>query len=115
MKCKVEDLGDLARVVLQGEVTIQTIAPLKETLLQCLSDKQRIIVDVDEVTRADLSFLQLLCSAHKQATLMGKGLAFGGTRKDVITSLIRECGYARRQGCPHDATHTCLWVLGGRP
>ena len=112
MKCRVEALGDRAVMVLEGEITIQSITALKSAFCTSIADSASVIVDVDGVTGSDLSFLQLLCAAHRHAVAVGKPLGFRGRRNDRFQSLAVEAGYARRHSCLLDATGTCLWALG---
>lgn len=114
MKCKVEALGDQALVVLEGEITIQDITAVKNAFVKCMSDSRSVVIDVDRITRADLSFLQVLCAAHRQAGASGQALTFRGSKTERIQALVHESGYARRSGCVHDSDNTCLWMSGGQ-
>ena len=114
MKCKVQTQGDTVLVVLEGEITIQNIATLRETLLTSIADHASIVVDVNAVTRADLSFLQVLCAAHRHATVLGRPLSLRGGGAECISGVAAQAGYLRTNSCELDATDTCLWTTGGK-
>lgn len=59
-----EQQGEL---VLSGELTLPYAAQLKTEILETMTEVQRLVVKFKDVTAADLSCLQLFCSAHRSA------------------------------------------------
>lgn len=93
-----------------GEAVIDTAGELKEALLKSLARADDILIDIEKVTAADLSFLQLLCSAHKSCLKSDKKMRLGGIRPSVYHRIVKNAGYSRRRGCGLDTGQTCLWV-----
>lgn len=115
MESRVTQEGDLVSVVLQGDITIQNITPLKELLLKVLRESASIRIDVTGVTHADLSFVQLLCAAHRQARSMEKPMIFEGCSCDQFLHLAAESGYARDRHCSRGTASSCFWKREGQP
>lgn len=99
-----------AVVRIDGVCTIEQAATLKPLLLEGLEQTDDVRVDVSRVTDTDLSFLQLLCAAHKQALITGKRFTVEGGLADVIVRRAREAGLTRHRGCTSDVNKECLWV-----
>ncbi|MEW5800960.1 MAG: STAS domain-containing protein [bacterium] len=60
---------------LEGEVTINEAARLKETLLGLLSTQEPVTINLEGITRIDTSGLQLLYAAHQTAIHQGKNFS----------------------------------------
>ena len=103
---KTEEYVELA---LAGEQTIQRIAELKKQLLAALKEQDRMAINLQDVTRADLTFLQLLCSAHRTAQRSGKRLSVANLSAAVVTA-VTDAGFVRNNmACGQDCSDTCLW------
>jgi ABC-type transporter Mla MlaB component len=88
-----------------GEVTIQHIRQFKEALVEGLNAHPELIIDCSQVTEADLSCLQLLCSAHRtypRLKLTSETLL-------ALNGLIEPTGFTRLECCCHvDDKQSCL-------
>ncbi len=102
-----EDRGTL---IVEGFLTLENIRNLREELQEALEAVQRLDIDATGAAEADLSFLQLLCSAHRTAVRQGKCLNLTGDLPDVLKQAMEDNGYARQIGCGTDAGKTCLWA-----
>ncbi|MGA1874225.1 MAG: lipid asymmetry maintenance protein MlaB [bacterium] len=60
---------------LEGELTIQGVSNLKETLLKHLSEESSLEVNLEGVTHIDTAGLQILYAAQKTAVQQGKVLS----------------------------------------
>ena len=54
-----------ALLTLDGDATIYKIDEIKVALLRALKEAKHLTINLKSVTKADFSFLQLLCAAHK--------------------------------------------------
>jgi len=93
-----------------GDLSILHAAELKEALIKALNSGDHVILKLSECTGVDLSFIQLICSAHRTALKMNKVIELGATLPDIIAQAVKDAGYFRDKGCPLDVGHTCLWI-----
>ncbi|PLX94422.1 MAG: hypothetical protein C0619_02980 [Desulfuromonas sp.] len=103
---------EYSELVLSGEQTIQKIGELKKQLLIALEEHDRLVINLQDVARADLTFLQLLCSAHRTARQFGKHLSVANISAAVV-SAVTDAGFVRNNmACGQDCSDTCLWSEG---
>jgi len=108
--------GEPARkteLVLGGALTIENASVIREKLIAALSSENGIVVSIDPDVPVDLSFLQLLCSAHRTASKLGKSFTLRHQDSGNFPAAVENSGYSRKRGCVHDRYGTCLWA-GGR-
>jgi hypothetical protein len=63
------------------------------------------------VTAADLSFFQVLCSAHRTAITGKKTFSVERFQQDALMRVYRMTGFARLKGCALDKTGSCFFML----
>ncbi len=97
---------------LTGSWTIERASELKQLLLESLSNKQCVTVDLGGVAEVDLSFLQLLCSAHRTFLGHNKRFSLQDNIPEVIKAFVRNAGYAHTFGCHRAGGGSCLWIGG---
>lgn len=99
-------------LTLHGALTIQRITELKEAVLKSLNSHSHLEIKLEDVRQVDLSFLQLLCSAHKTALSLGKDFTLSSPRPDLFQKTVHDAGFTRRVGCHQDPCKYCLWKEG---
>lgn len=103
---------DTLILALQGDLTIENVADLRESLLAAYSEHQRQVrINGDGLSAIDFFGLQLLCSAHRTAVLKKKLLTWEGGRPPQISEAMRLTGFTRHCGCslcPADVD--CMWI-----
>jgi ABC-type transporter Mla MlaB component len=99
------------RLILQGELTVNQVARLRDELLMALETADKISLDFEAVTEIDLSVLQLCCSAHRTAVKMKKCLELIDSPMEVAKNIAGLNGFLRHQGCGLDQMKTCLWMV----
>jgi ABC-type transporter Mla MlaB component len=109
MSIKLKRTAKKGLILCDGELTLDHAEELRSVLIKALIDVDRVELDMEKVTRVDLSCLQLLCSAHRSAERMNKLLALRHGRPDELNRVAGEAGYLRRAGCRLDSDKTCLW------
>lgn len=105
-----EDDKDTRVLKLSGELVIQHAEKLKSLLLESLENKNSIEIDLSLVTEADISSMQLLCSAHKTSILRNKSFNFVGNPSDAFKQDVVSAGFHRTKGCSLDKNNKCLWI-----
>ena len=103
---------DRTRICLNGELTISRATELKEAMMQALAGSDTIEIDLKDVTRIDLSFLQLSCAAHRTAIQSGKDFFFTNRGNEIVQQARKQAGFVFMRGCVHNPTKNCLWVGG---
>ncbi|MFO7568421.1 MAG: STAS domain-containing protein [Smithellaceae bacterium] len=99
------------RLTLTDDLSISRATSLREAIEQALKKVKHLTVDIGQARGVDLSFLQLLCSAHRSATVMNKSMTLAGKSNEALQKAVDENGYGRTSGCVLDKTSTCLWVV----
>jgi anti-anti-sigma factor len=109
---KVEKKGKERLLVINGGLTIEYAAELKDALQESLKDGARVVLDLSNVTEMDLSSLQLLCSAHKTSVNLKKTLELMEDTGEVFKETVKKAGYMRYSGCTKETEKSCLWIIG---
>ena len=92
-------------------MTINRIRQLRDELEEALGKVKNLMVNIEKATDIDLTFLQLLCSAHRTAVSQNKTLTLSGKINPAMNKAIGENHYLRSAGCILDKTKTCLWMV----
>jgi len=85
--------NDTGRVVLNGVLTVRTIATAKETLLRALTQQPAVQVDCTAVESADLSLVQLLLSARLSARQAGKPFVLCAPAEGALRAALEQGGF----------------------
>ena len=93
-----------------GELSVQRACELKTVLVEALSKSDEVKVSIREATTVDLSFLQLLCAAHRTALKSNKHFEVDTAEAPLFTKVQKEAGFVRNEPCEHGSGSTCLWV-----
>ncbi len=100
---------DSGMLTLGGELTIGQAVDIKKALMTALGNTDRLIVDLENVGEADLTCLQLLCSAHRMCIRLNKRLILSGNRSEEFRNSCKASGFRRHTGCVLDAQASCIW------
>jgi len=107
VKSDLQRTGDDAVIVAGGSLTCSYAGRLHRELLEAFAGTGRVDLFVHDVQEADLTFLQLMCAAHRTAAARGTVFSIGGLDSaSPIRRLILEAGAERGAGCPE----ACLWA-----
>jgi len=89
-----------------GRITTSQAGRLHQLLLEAFECSSRVELSLYDAQEVDLSFLQLLCAAHRTAAARGAAFMLSGLESaEPVLRLIQEAGAERAVGCPED----CLW------
>jgi anti-anti-sigma regulatory factor len=103
------DSGAIGKLTLNGRQTVQNGDLLRKAILSALEQTRSVVLDLGKSDEADLSFLQVLCSAHRTAIRLNKNLAIERASEAVLRA-VDSAGYARHTGCSLDVRKSCLWA-----
>ncbi len=102
---------DSTRVINLGEdLSIARAGKLRQIILEALNTGGQIVLSCSECTDMDLSFLQLLCSAHQTALQSKSVLKLSDTIEEQLLKKAGEAGYFRETACRSDKNHECFWL-----
>lgn len=82
-----EDSGMACVIRLEGDLDVSGSAELKHTLLQAISNNSQSQIDLSHITELDVTALQLLWAAARQAERLGVSLEFAGASPSLVESL----------------------------
>jgi len=97
-------------VEVQGKCTIEDAGRIRTLLMERLAEADGLILNLSDVSEVDLSFLQLLCAAHKSASNSGKPFGLEGALSEPLILKAREAGFACRGECGPHLNGDCLWT-----
>lgn len=95
---------------IRGNLTIERAVELKTAIWGALLKHHEVKVSVEGTPPVDISFLQLMCSAHRTALRDGKLFDFREGPPDSIITAACESGYSRHGLCTHGTPDNCLWT-----
>jgi anti-anti-sigma factor len=83
-----------ARCVIRlgGEINIASAAEMKKLLLQALALGRELRVDLEGATELDVTALQLLWAAEREARGSGRGFTLAGRVPEEIAATARDAG-----------------------
>jgi len=98
----------------QGVLDISKARQVRDDLNAAFAEGTQVVVKLEGVTEADLTFFQLLCAAHREAAVQGKKLTVDNTGiQEPLQRLLLEGGIARQFECQHAKGQQCLWCGEG--
>lgn len=105
--------AEVAQLLLEGNLTVETVGENKKRLETFLSEtKGDLSLRIGPVERVDVSLVQLLCSLHRSLHKVGRKWEWSGEGLDAILALAEKAGVMRSKGCSLDPSGPCLWKRG---
>ena len=96
MPATIEQQADHTLIRLEGECTLASAADLKTLLLEALAFGEDLRLDLRSVQEMDITALQLLWAAAREANRAGSG--FAASVPDAIVIAAREAGFEQFPG-----------------
>jgi anti-anti-sigma factor len=106
---RIEESEGRQTLRVQGEICLPTAATLRRALIEALEGGRETVMELGEVTNADLSGLQLLCSAHRTCLKRGVSLTMGAASEKLRGAALLAGYEARTAVCPFRRDGVCLW------
>ena len=85
----------LCLIRLEGEVDIAGAAEVKKLLLQALASEKEVRVELERTTGVDVTALQLLYAAEREAERSGVTVTVVGHVPEAISVAVRDAGFER--------------------
>ena len=80
-------------MTLDGALTVRTVATVRATLLEALTQHQSVQVDCSAAESVDLSLIQLLLSARLTAQQAGKQLLLASPASGALLAALHQGGF----------------------
>lgn len=77
---------------LQGEVNIRCAAELKDILIQSLALVGPLHVDLSAINEIDITAIQLLWAAEREARKAGEEFLFVGVVPEIVATIVNNAG-----------------------
>ncbi len=104
------------RLVCSGNATVESSAETRDILIEALQKSKKIVIDIEEIEKVDISFLQLLISAEKTAQAQKKHIEIDPANysRPLLSAAVK-AGFCREQEhSGEDAMHTILATYRAR-
>lgn len=95
-----------------ARLTIDTIADFAKLVKAGLAGASEVAIAFDPGLEADMTAMQLLCSAHRTAATMGKVFGRRGEMPKALRDLVVAAGSERHRFCAYNNGNTCPWFEG---
>lgn len=79
-------------ICLQAEIDIRSAAELKATLLEAIASRKEVRIDLQRATEFDVTAVQLLWAAAREAERGGVPLSFAGQGSEALAHAASEMG-----------------------
>jgi 16S rRNA U1498 N3-methylase RsmE len=88
-----EENDALSRIRLEGAIEIDCAAELKALLVQALSSGKETRIAIEAATHLDVTAIQLLWAAKREAARSGARFALSPPAPEGIAAALREAGF----------------------
>jgi anti-anti-sigma factor len=90
---KVEQRNEVNVVRLEGVIDIASAAELKTALLEALKSGKRLSISLDRCADMDVTAIQLLWTAEREARASGVGFALSGPVPETVSAALKDAGF----------------------
>jgi hypothetical protein len=106
--------GETGRLAMGGSLTIENAARIREELIRAFRESDRVVLEIGEdVVAADVSFMQILCSAYRTAFNEKKTFEVDWSAAPGVRLLLTATGYNGDEQCLHKAGEDRRAARGG--
>lgn len=96
--------------VFTGDLSLRRVTEVKNEFAALVDSAKNIRASFVDVEDVDLSFVQVLCSAHRTALEAGKKFEITGSLPESFLRLIEDTGLNRHVGCSFGCEADCPWL-----
>lgn len=98
-------------LLIEGDMTINHISTLKDSLIEAFESADQVVVDVSETNAVDVAGVQLLCACHRFSSGRGKKMCLRVGGNGEFLQFLDEVGFTQDFICDHDDNNDrCLWA-----
>jgi len=97
-------------LIVSGVLTVKHAKALQAALLEAVRTAPAVEVNVENISDLDVTFAQLICSAHRMAADLNKQMTITGLEQERFSQLLGRFGFFRHIGCQENTRKSCLWL-----
>ncbi|MCX5811956.1 MAG: STAS domain-containing protein [Proteobacteria bacterium] len=105
---RIEDNEKSKVLALSGDLTVSNAELFKITLIDAMKNADNLVLNLTGITGADISCLQIVCSAHKKAINSNRSIIIDDNPSIIFKDALRNSGFLRQKGCLSDMHGRCL-------
>ena len=105
---RIEDNEKNKVLALSGDLTVLNAELFKTTLINAMENKENLVLNFTNITGADISCLQIVCSAHKKAVNSNQTIKIDDNPSIIFNNALRDSGFLRQKGCQLEIQERCL-------
>jgi len=102
--------NDREVLTVSGALTVKHAKALREAFIEAVRNAPAVEVNVENIGDLDISFVQLVCSAHRTAADLNKQLTISGVEQERFRQTLSRFGFFRHIGCHESTRKSCLWL-----
>ncbi|RKX75755.1 MAG: hypothetical protein DRP87_13795 [Spirochaetes bacterium] len=108
---EIEQKKDNGKIVLKlkGEASIENAEKIHKSFLQFINNNETLLLDLDEVEKVDISFLQILAALCKTLNEKKGEILFLTSLPKPLEEALIISGYFRYKHCIFDHGKSC-WI-----
>ena len=99
-------------LIVSGALTVKHAKALKAAFLEAVRNAPSVEVKVEKIDDIDVTFVQLVCSAHRMAADLNKQMTITGFEQERFSEMLGRFGFFRHIGCHESTGKSCLWLQG---
>jgi len=113
LNSSVRENGEI--IVTSGDrLTIENAADFARIVKDALSESQKVMIEFEPDVEIDITGMQILCAACKNAATGGKTFSYLGLQPNALADIIAASGAERHAVCKHNNDSTCIWFGGAK-
>jgi anti-anti-sigma regulatory factor len=90
-----DETENLQLLRIEGEVTIASAGEIKSLLLEALTSGKELRVKLDQATELDVTVMQLLYAAQRDASLSGIRFSVEGQLSECLSVAMVDAGFEK--------------------
>ncbi|MBI4978492.1 MAG: STAS domain-containing protein [Spirochaetes bacterium] len=104
-----ERQDDVLVARIKGDATIDHAKALQQGLLAAVNEGRDIVLDTNEVTEADISFMQIIDATHKLLMKRKHTISFCNNHvSQAVVNAAKHSGFFAQRRCSADCKCYCL-------
>jgi len=107
-KSKLEESEKGKVLSFSGDLTVSNAELFKTSLVDAMKNTDNLVLNLSGITRADISFLQIVCSVHKKAINSNRSIKIDDNPSIIYKETLRDSGFLKQKGCQSNTQEECL-------
>jgi len=85
----------LAELKLEGDCSVERAVQIQNEIKEALDNADGLELDLSQVTKADVSLQQLICSAHRSFAYADKPIRLTGQPSEPVLDILKRGGFGQ--------------------